>query len=132
MGDAATPPAGAAVLVDDDDPTIRMLLTDAFADRGGWNVTAVADGPAALAALATLCPALIVLDVGLPGLDGIAIYRLLRLREGMGAVPVLFVTAANRARADGLEGPFRWLSKPFRLADLDAAVDALLGRARPV
>ena len=71
MGDAATPPAELAVLVVDDDLTIRMLLTDAFADRGGWNVI---------------------------------------------------------ARADGLEGPFRWLSKPFRLADLDAAVDALLGR----
>ena len=128
MGDAATPPIGLAVLVVDDDPTIRMLLTDAFTDRGGWTVTAVADGPAALAALDTLHPALIVLDVGLPGLDGIALYRLLRQREGLGAVPVLFVTAANRARSDGLEGSFRWLAKPFRLADLDAAVDALLGR----
>ncbi len=126
MGNSATPPTEPAVLVVDDDATIRMLLTDAFVDRGGWSVTAVADGPAALAALGTLRPALIVLDVSLPGLDGIAVYRLLRQREGMGAVPVLFVTAANRTRADGLEGPFRWLSKPFRLADLDAAVDALL------
>jgi len=129
MENGVTPLAAPAILVVDDDATIRMLLTDAFDDRGGWSVTAVADGPAALAALDTLRPALIVLDVGLPGLDGIEVYRLLRRREGLGAVPVLFVTAANRARADGLEGPFRWLSKPFRLADLDAAVDTLLGRA---
>ncbi len=126
---AFAPPAAPTVLIVDDDTTIRMMLTDAFADRGDWHVMAVAEGPAALAALATLRPALIVLDVSLPGLDGIAVYRLLRQREGMGAVPVLFVTAASHARADGLEGPFHWLVKPFRLADLDAAVHALLGRA---
>lgn len=126
---AGSAPAGAAVLIVDDDATIRMLLTDAFDDRGGWSVTAVADGPDALAALATLHPALIVLDVGLPGLDGIALYQMLRARPALAAVPVLFVTAAPRARTDGLMGSFDWLAKPFALADLDAAVDALLESA---
>lgn len=119
--------AGSEVLIVDDDAPIRMMLSDAFSDLYGWRVTAVADAPAALAALDTMRPALIVLDVALPGLDGIALYQALRLRPNLADIPVLFVTATAHARADGLSGAFRWLAKPFDLADLDAEVDALLG-----
>jgi len=126
---AVTPPAERKVLVVDDDAAIRLLLTDIFSDLYGWTVTAVADAPAALAALAPLRPALIVLDRRLPGLDGIALYQLLRARPDGGEVPVLFVSADARAQADGRGGRVRWLTKPFALADLCAAVDTLRGDA---
>jgi DNA-binding response OmpR family regulator len=54
------------------------------------------------------------------------VYRLLRPRDTLAAVPVLFVTATERMRAQGLEGHLRWLGKPFTLDALFAAVAARL------
>jgi DNA-binding response OmpR family regulator len=120
-----------AILVAEDDNAIRRLLVMALSEREGWAVTAVPDGSALLQALDSLRPDLILLDVNMPGLDGIDAYRLLREREGLAQVPALFVTvAAGRVREERLAGPHDCLPKPFDLDDLLGRVEAMLGEQR--
>ena len=119
-----------AILVADDDAGTRDLLRGALARVDGWVATAVADGTAVLRLLKSVQPDLIVLDVTLPGLDGVAVYRLLRACAPHRSVPVLFLSGEARPRAlrthaaqraawvHEVEGCFRWLAKPFRLDDL--------------
>jgi two-component system, OmpR family, response regulator PrrA len=116
------------VLVVDDDEDIRVSL-----DRGlrlsGFAVRTAADGDTALAAVAGQPPDCIVLDVGLPGPDGIAVVEALRAR-GI-AVPVLVLSARTSVddRVLGLAaGADDYLVKPFALAELVARLRALLRR----
>jgi DNA-binding response OmpR family regulator len=117
------------VLVVEDEPAIadvirRYLVAD------GFGVHTEYDGLAALAAVATLRPAAVLLDVGLPGLDGIEVCR--RMRETGDWTPVLFVTARDDEvdRVLGLEiGADDYLTKPFLPRELVARVRAVLRRA---
>jgi two-component system response regulator PrrA len=125
----AADPAPPEVLVVDDDEDIRVSL-----DRGlrlsGFAVRTAADGEAALAAVAGQPPDCIVLDVGLPGRDGIAVVEALRA-DGVG-VPVLVLSARSSVddRVLGLAaGADDYLVKPFALAELVARLRALLRRA---
>src|SRR5438309_11487334 len=77
------------ILVVDDEPQIVQLVRD-YLEHGGFNVLAAADGPAALRTAATQHPDLVVLDLGLPGLDGLDVTRSLRRN---GAVPIIMLTA---------------------------------------
>ena len=77
------------ILVVDDEPQIVKLVRD-YLEHGGFNVVAAADGPAALRTAATQHPDLVVLDLGLPGLDGLDVTRSLRRN---GAVPIIMLTA---------------------------------------
>jgi two-component system response regulator MprA len=120
----------ARILVVDDDAGVGAALRRALAAEG-HEVEVVADGPAALAAAAARQPDLVVLDVMLPGLDGIAVCR--RLRE-RGAVPILMLTAlgAPGERVRGLDsGADDYLVKPFAYEELLARVRALLRRSPP-
>jgi len=117
----------ARILVVDDDPGVGAALQRALAAEG-HQVELAVDGPAGLAAAAARQPDLVVLDVRLPGLDGIAVCR--RLREG-GAVPILMLTAlgAPGERVRGLDsGADDYLVKPFHMGELMARVRALLRR----
>jgi two-component system response regulator PrrA len=125
----AADPALPDVLVVDDDEDIRVSL-----DRGlrlsGFAVRTAADGDAALAAVAADPPDCVVLDVGLPGRDGIAVVETLRA-DGVG-VPVLVLSARSSVddRVLGLAaGADDYLVKPFALAELVARLRALLRRA---
>ena len=116
------------VLVVDDDEDIRVSL-----DRGlrlsGFAVRTAADGEAALAAVAERVPDCVVLDVGLPGRDGVAVVESLR-RADVG-VPVLILSARSSVddRVTGLAaGADDYLVKPFALAELVARLRALLRR----
>lgn len=116
------------VLLAEDDAAISEPLARALR-REGYEVEVVEDGPAALEA-GRLGPDLLVLDLGLPGLDGLDVCRRLR-GEGL-TVPVLILTA----RADevdtvvGLDaGADDYVAKPFRVAELLARVRAQLRRA---
>ena|SRR5437764_9650130 len=120
-----------AILVVEDDQATRMLLKDTLSEVEGWVVTAVEDGAKALEALNRVQPHLIVLDVNMPGLDGFEVYRLLRERDGLAEVPVLFVTAAPPASLNGMTGQHRYLAKPFDVDDLVAGAAALLGVEPP-
>ncbi len=122
------------MLVVEDEPAIadvvrRYLVAD------GFGVHLETDGHGALSAVARLRPAAILLDVGLPGLDGVEVCR--RLREAGDWTPVLFVTARDDEvdRVIGLEiGADDYLTKPFLPRELVARVRAVLRRAdgRPV
>jgi two-component system response regulator MprA len=120
----------AAILVVDDDAPIRRML-DRTLSAEGYAVETAADGGEALAAIERSTPDLVVLDVGLPGVDGLAVSR--RLRAKGLAVPVLLLTARDSVpdRVAGLDaGADDYLVKPFATEELLARVRALLRRGK--
>ena len=120
----------AAILVVDDDAPIRRML-DRTLSAAGYAVATAADGGEALAAVERSTPDLVVLDVGLPGVDGLSVSRRLRAR-GL-AVPVLLLTARDSVpdRVAGLDaGADDYLVKPFATEELLARIRALLRRGK--
>ena len=120
----------AVLLVDDDAPIRRMLERTLRAE--GYDVAAVADGGAALARVERSLPDLIVLDVAMPGMDGLSVTR--RLRAKGLPVPILLLTARDglAQRVAGLDaGADDYLVKPFEVEELTARVRALLRRNQP-
>jgi two-component system response regulator MprA len=116
------------VLVVDDDPSLRRMLERTLIAEG-YDVTVAADGGAALVAVERDAPDVIVLDVAMPAVDGLAVARRLRGR-GL-ATPILMLTARDAVdnRVTGLEaGADDYLVKPFALAELIARLRALTRR----
>jgi two-component system, sensor histidine kinase and response regulator len=119
---------GEEVLVVDDDPVSRAAYAAALADAG-YRVRQASDGAGCLVAVAEWPPSLILLDVSMPGMDGLETLR--RVRKGPHArVPVILVTG-ERMDAEsigfGLElGAEEYLQKPVRAAELKARIRALL------
>jgi two-component system response regulator MprA len=117
------------LLVVDDDRALRDVLRRALT-LAGYDVRLAESGAGALAEVAAAAPDAVVLDVGLPDIDGLEVCRLLR-REG-NRVPVLMLTAraAVSDRIDGLDaGADDYLVKPFDVDELKARLRALLRRA---
>ena len=115
------------ILVVDDEPGIVRLVRD-YLEHSGFTVLAASDGEAALRAARTIKPDLVVLDLGLPGLDGLDVTRALR-REG--PVPIIMLTARSEEsdKLVGLElGADDYLTKPFSPKELVARVRAVLRR----
>ena len=118
------------ILVVEDDETVRDLLALVLADNPEHAVTAVSNGAEALVFLDAVRPHLITLDITMPGIDGIALYKLIRARAALNDVPVLFISAQDRGRTSLLNGRFQWLHKPFEITKLEEAVTALLAETR--
>jgi DNA-binding response OmpR family regulator len=120
------------VLVVDDEPTIAEIVAR-YLERASYETRIAADGHAALAHASTWHPDLIVLDLMLPGLDGLEVMR--RLRESGGPrVAIILLTAKGEEsdRIDGLRlGADDYVVKPFSPAELVARVDAVLRRNDP-
>jgi two-component system, OmpR family, response regulator len=117
------------IFVVDDDSQIRSLLSE-YLHKEGYRVTTVADGKELRAALATSTPDVIILDLMLPGEDGLTLCRDLRSRS---KVPVIMLTARGDAtdRVVGLEiGADDYLAKPFNPRELLARIKSVLRRAR--
>ncbi|MBV7695785.1 response regulator transcription factor [Streptomyces sp. TRM70350] len=123
-------PYGARVLVVDDDPTVAEVVSG-YLDRAGYVVDRAGDGPDALARAAAHWPDLVVLDLMLPGMDGLEVCRRMRVR---GPVPVIMLTARGDEddRILGLEvGADDYVTKPFSPRELVLRVESVLRRSRP-
>ena len=119
------------ILVVDDDAEIRSLLRE-YLQKQGYRVTAVADGKALRAAVETSRPDVIVLDLMMPGEDGLSLCRSLRAHSD---VPIIMLTARGDEtdRIVGLEmGADDYLAKPFNPRELQARIKSVLRRARTV
>jgi two-component system OmpR family response regulator len=117
------------ILILDDDAETRRLL-QAYLEKQGYRITTAADGRALRKALDTARPDLIVLDLMLPGEDGLEICRDLRIRSN---VPVIMLTARGEEtdRIVGLEmGADDYLAKPANPRELLARIKSVLRRAR--
>jgi two-component system response regulator MprA len=120
--------AQASVLVVDDDASLRRMLNRTLSAEG-FEVETAADGGGALVAVERSVPEVIVLDVGLPGVDGLAVCR--RLRAKGVSTPIIMLTARDAVpdRVAGLEsGADDYLVKPFATEELVARVRALTRR----
>ena len=125
----------ASLLLVDDEPTITEVLAR-YLQRAGYETRAAADGPQAIALAGERPPDLVVLDLMLPGMDGLEVMRRLRdLGGGRRArVPVILLTARGEEpdRLVGLRlGADDYVVKPFSPAELVARVDAVLRRTDP-
>lgn len=123
----------ASVLVVEDEPTIAEVVSR-YLVRGGYEAAVAHDGPAAVALARQLRPALVVLDLMLPGFDGFEVMR--RIRSGPGEDTAIILLTARGEEADrviGLRaGADDYVVKPFSSSELVARVDAVLRRTRAV
>jgi two-component system KDP operon response regulator KdpE len=119
-----------SVLVVEDDPQLRRALTINLRARG-YDVRGVGDGTSALSAAATELPDLVILDLGLPDMDGVEVVAGLR---GWTAVPIIVLSARDgqRDKVAALDaGADDYVTKPFGMDELLARLRASLRRAAP-
>ena len=117
------------ILVVEDEPTLQETIAYNL-EKQGYEVTVVGNGHAALGAARSMDPDLLLLDLMLPGLDGLEITRILRREMN---VPIIMLTARDDEidRVVGLEmGADDYLTKPFSMRELMARVKAQLRRSR--
>ncbi len=123
---------GQRILVVDDDPTVSDVVRR-YLERAGFDVALAGDGPTALAAYAREQPDLVVLDLMLPGMDGLEVCR--RLRAASDGVAVIMLTALGEEsdRVLGLQiGADDYVTKPFSPRELVLRVQSVLRRAGAV
>ena len=116
------------VLIVEDDPT-NLMLTRAVLERDGYRTEAARSAEDALEHLQHVRPDLILMDVGLPGRDGLTLTRQLKADPAMAAIPIVAVTAhamredQTRALAAGCDG---YISKPISPRTFTSEIEALL------
>jgi DNA-binding response OmpR family regulator len=118
----------------EDDPSFQAIVRVAFAQLAGHVVETASDGHAALALAAGRPPDLVILDLEMPGMDGVQTLRALRALDGMAGVPVIFLTASSdmlKAVEMLAAGAVTVLQKPCRPRRLLEAVVAALEGASP-
>jgi two-component system response regulator ResD len=121
-----------SVLVVDDEPTIAEVVSR-YLERAGYHARVASDGPAAVKAAAEQRPDLVVLDLMLPGIDGLEVMRRLRDSESRRTAIILLTAKGEESdRIVGLRlGADDYVVKPFSPAELVARVDAVLRRVDP-
>jgi DNA-binding response OmpR family regulator len=128
---SGTVPARGSILVVDDEPTIAEVVAR-YLERAGYETRTAHDGPTAVAAAVGRRPDLVVLDVMLPGFDGLEVMR--RLQEDLDDPTAVILLTAKGEEADRVVGLRRgaddYVVKPFSPAELVARVEAVLRRRR--
>jgi len=116
-----------AVLVVDDDPFIRKLIVTTLEDVADFSLYEAGDGEQALELARRVHPSIVLLDVDMPRLDGIAACRALRKLPGAAAARIVMLTAAGTGHAAAARraGADLFLTKPFSPLDLLKLVDEL-------
>ncbi len=127
---AAAPAAKKRILIAEDDPAIAVMLTRIL--RQEYEVVHVVDGPSALArAAAEPRPDLLLLDIMMPGLDGLDVARRVRLHPELKKIPIIFLTAKS-APTDVIKGiqhgARSYITKPFKLDEVLSKVKKALNR----
>jgi two-component system, OmpR family, KDP operon response regulator KdpE len=123
------PPGAWLLVVEDEEPTRRLLR--AYLGRRGYRVDEAASAREAMRAWDAHRPDLILLDLGLPDLDGVEVIRRIR-RDAATPIIVLSARGEERDKVAGLEaGADDYLSKPFAVGELEARIHALLRRLGP-
>ena len=123
--------AGELILLVDDEPNI-IQLARMYLEREGFRVESASDGRSALRLVESQRPALVVLDLMLPELDGLEVCRQLRKRDLVVAILILSAKDEDVDRILGLEmGADDYLTKPFHPRELVARVKAILRRSQP-
>jgi DNA-binding NtrC family response regulator len=118
------------LLVVDDDEPVRLLLRDAFS--ASYTVVTAADGYEALAELREARPTVVLLDILMPGMDGVE--TLERIQAFDPSIPVIMLTAnqdEERAQATLIAGAFDYVRKPFDLDRLGRVIAAACAEAEP-
>jgi DNA-binding response OmpR family regulator len=121
------------VLIVEDEPDIAGLIKHSLERAGDVRAEIVGTGAAALKAVMEEPPDLILLDLNLPFLDGIEVFRILRNRPATAGIPIVMLTArtSEADRVTGLElGAEDYITKPFSLRELVARVRTALRRGR--
>lgn len=119
------------VLIAEDDPDLADVLRQALTERLDVEADAVANGALVMDSVGGRLPDLLILDVNLPGLNGLDVFDLLRGDARWQSVPVLFLTALpeQAATANAVTGVHEVLSKPFDIDELIARAGRLIGPA---
>jgi CheY-like chemotaxis protein len=114
------------ILVVDDEVAVRSLLKDFFTPLG-YEVITAADGTEGLASAVEEVPDVILLDVMMPGIDGMEVCRRLKANEGTGAIPIIMMTGViGVALAATLTAPDDLVLKPLMLPELLARVQSII------
>jgi CheY-like chemotaxis protein len=117
------------ILIVDDDPRLLHVVS-MYLGIEGYDVTTAADGEEALHCVEVSPPDLILLDVMMPGMDGLEACRRLKSDPGTRSIPVLMFTALSREEdiEEGrIAGADRFINKPFSLIGLEAVIKGFLG-----
>ena len=118
------------ILIADDSRTIVSMVGSRL-ERSGYEVLTAANGESALQLAEERRPALIVLDVEMPGLDGYEVTRRLRAGDATRTIPIVLLTSHDTEAevAAGYEaGATEYITKPFSPQELEAVIERLLGR----
>lgn len=119
------------ILIVEDDEDIAELVALSL-ERRGWRTTAVHNGVEGLEKIRTLRPDLVILDIMLPGMDGLSIFRAMKESSLTASIPALFLTARAQLddRLEGLKlGADDYITKPFSPRELVLRVNNILTRA---
>jgi CheY-like chemotaxis protein len=116
------------VLVADDSRTILAMVSSRL-ERAGYEVVGVSNGGDALSVAQQRLPALVILDVEMPEMNGLEVTRRLRANEATREIPIVLLTAHTQAEEAGhAAGATAYITKPFSPQELEARIEDILGR----